>query len=189
MTDYYTKVASDARYYLGTTVLNSITAPTGSLSLNSQKIINLATPTSNTDATTKLYVDTAISGVSAGASSPIGSIIIWATNTIPTGYLLCDGSSFNITTYAQLYTALGNVSTVPDCRGYFVRGYDSTRLVDKTVRNIRSTQDDLMKAHAHGIPENTSGTTSTDPGHVHPIKFKNTNSGDSGQASESSTGG
>lgn len=138
MANYYTKVASDARYYLGTTGLNSIAAPTGSLSLNSQKIINLATPTLNTDATTKLYVDNAIAGVSAGASSPIGSIIIWATNSIPTGYLLCDGSAFNTTTYSLLFIALGT-NTVPDCRGYFVRGYDPTRLIDKTVRNIRST--------------------------------------------------
>jgi hypothetical protein len=82
-------------------------------------------------------VDNAIAGVSAGASSPIGSIVIWATNTIPTGYLLCDGSAFNTTTYSLLFIALGT-NTVPDCRGYFIRGYDSTRLVDKAVRNIRS---------------------------------------------------
>ena len=46
-TNYYSKATSDGRYYLATTTLNSITAPTGSLSLNSQKIINLLDPTSN----------------------------------------------------------------------------------------------------------------------------------------------
>ena len=36
--------------------------PTGSVSLNSQKITNLATPTQSGDAATKNYIDTAIVG-------------------------------------------------------------------------------------------------------------------------------
>ena len=49
---------ADLRYYLQTTPLNDITPPTNNLSLNNQKIQNLATPTLNTDAVTKGYVDT-----------------------------------------------------------------------------------------------------------------------------------
>lgn len=41
----------------GNTTLSSIAAPTGSVSLNSQKIVSLATPTTSTDAATKQYVD------------------------------------------------------------------------------------------------------------------------------------
>lgn len=37
--------------------LSSISVPTASLSLNNQKITDLATPTLSTDATTKAYVD------------------------------------------------------------------------------------------------------------------------------------
>jgi len=37
-------------------------APTASVSLNSQKITNLATPTLATDAATKGYVDAAVNG-------------------------------------------------------------------------------------------------------------------------------
>ena len=48
---------ADARYYQNTVVLNNITAPNSSLSLNSNKIINLATPTLSSDAVTKAYVD------------------------------------------------------------------------------------------------------------------------------------
>ncbi len=47
MTNYYTKTQADARYYLNTTPLNSLTAPTGSLSINSQKVINVLDPTSD----------------------------------------------------------------------------------------------------------------------------------------------
>jgi hypothetical protein len=49
-TNYYDKTAADGNYYLDTTPLNSITAPTGDLSLNSQKITNLANATAGTDA-------------------------------------------------------------------------------------------------------------------------------------------
>lgn len=42
--------------------LNSITAPTGDVSLNSHKITSLADPTASTDAATKNYVDLAMQG-------------------------------------------------------------------------------------------------------------------------------
>ena len=65
-TDALNRQTGDGRYYLNTTVLNSITAPNGSLSLNSQKITSLGTPTSNTDAATKAYVDQAVTGGGSG---------------------------------------------------------------------------------------------------------------------------
>ena len=43
--------------------LDQMTAPTAAVSLNSQKITNLATPTADTDAANKLYVDNAIQGL------------------------------------------------------------------------------------------------------------------------------
>lgn len=49
---------ANANYVLKTTVLNDLTAPTGNLSLNNQKITGLQTPTANNDAANKSYVDT-----------------------------------------------------------------------------------------------------------------------------------
>lgn len=46
--------------------LNTLQAPTGALGLNSQKITALATPTTNTDAANKQYVDNAVAGLSSG---------------------------------------------------------------------------------------------------------------------------
>jgi hypothetical protein len=43
--------------------LNSVGVPNGAVSLNSQKITNLATPTDGTDAVTKAYVDAATEGL------------------------------------------------------------------------------------------------------------------------------
>ena len=95
----------------------------------------MGTPTLNTDASTKLYVDNAVSSAS---STPIGTVLIWPSTSIPTNYLLCDGATYNTTTYAALFVVLG-VNTTPDCRGYFIRGYDPLRLRDLTVRNLGST--------------------------------------------------
>ena len=49
-TDALNRQTGDARYYLNTTTLNSITAPTSSVGLNSQKITSLADATAATDA-------------------------------------------------------------------------------------------------------------------------------------------
>src|SRR5688572_16509963 len=44
-------------------VLNSLPAPTGDLSLNSQKITNLGGPSADSDAATKAYVDATAVGI------------------------------------------------------------------------------------------------------------------------------
>ena len=55
---------------------------TGSIDVSNAKIINLATPTANTDAVTKLYVDTALAAIESGSNLDIagdagsGSIIL-----------------------------------------------------------------------------------------------------------------
>lgn len=53
--------------------ISSMTAAAASLNLNSNKIINLATPTNATDAATKLYVDTAAANPVATASYTVPS--------------------------------------------------------------------------------------------------------------------
>jgi hypothetical protein len=50
-------------YYTSSTPLNSITIPTGSVNLNSQKITNLAYPTADGDAANKKYVDDIVAGI------------------------------------------------------------------------------------------------------------------------------
>jgi hypothetical protein len=59
---------SDFDTQVRTNRLDQLTAPTASVSLNSQKITNLATPTADTDAATKAYVDAARSGLDVKAS-------------------------------------------------------------------------------------------------------------------------
>ncbi len=63
---------------------------------------------------------------------------MWCTTVAPAGYLLCDGSSYNTTTYAALFAVLGT-STLPDFRGKFIRGYDPANQYDPDTRAILST--------------------------------------------------
>ena len=65
---------SDFDTQVRTSRLDQMAAPTGSVSLNSQKITNLATPTSNTDASTKAYVDTSINNLIDGAPSTLDTL-------------------------------------------------------------------------------------------------------------------
>lgn len=46
--------------------------------------------------------------------APAGSVMIWAGTTVPTGYLLCDGSAVSRTTYSDLFFAIGTTYGVGD---------------------------------------------------------------------------
>lgn len=66
--------------------------------------------------------------------TPIGSIIYWPSQLMPTGYLLCDGREVAINDYPELYAAIGNIGgddvasgnfRLPDMRGVVAGGYHS----------------------------------------------------------------
>ena len=62
-----------------------------------------------------------VGSVQGGGTTPVGTVIMFAGNLIPKNYLLCDGSRFSATEYAELYAVLGTDVT-PDLRGRFVLG-------------------------------------------------------------------
>ena len=70
--------------------LNEFTAPDGSVSLNSQKITNLATPTADGDAASKSYVD----GVSQGLDIK-GSVVAATTGNITIATALNNGDTLD----------------------------------------------------------------------------------------------
>ena len=116
---------------------------TGFLTLN-------ANPTSALHAVTKQYVD-------GNASDLVGFVLPFAQNSIPTGYLKCNGVAVSRITYANLFATIGTLygvgdgSTsfnVPDLRGEFIRGFSDGRGVD-TGRIMGSFQADEFKSHRH----------------------------------------
>jgi len=83
-------------------------------------------PTTNLQAATKAYVDTAQT-----TAAPAGIIAPFAGTSAPTGWLACEGQTVSRTTYATLFAAIGTAwgagdgSTtfrLPDLRGMFLRG-------------------------------------------------------------------
>lgn len=59
-----------------------------------------------------------------GSNAPIGSVMIWHGSTAPSGYLICDGTTYSKSSYPDLYDALDSEYQinaeqfkVPDFRG------------------------------------------------------------------------
>lgn len=107
-------------------------------------------------------------------TTPSGVIIQFAGTSAPTGYLTCDGSAVNRTTYPNLFAAIGttwgsgNGTTtfnVPDLRGYFLRGSGTSARDPDSPRAVGSAQAEAFASHTH-----------TDSGHAHSYDKPNTSS-------------
>jgi microcystin-dependent protein len=87
---------------------------------------------------------------------PTGTVIYFASQTAPTGYLKCNGSYISRDTYQQLFLAIGttfgtNSATnfrLPDLRGQFIRSWSDGSTVD-SGRTFGSTQAQQIQRHKH----------------------------------------
>jgi hypothetical protein len=89
---------SDFNTAVRTNRLDQMAAPTGSVSLNSQKVTSLATPTDNADAATKLYVDTKVADLVNSAPSTLDTLgeiasAIQSGGTVYESFVLKSGST------------------------------------------------------------------------------------------------
>jgi microcystin-dependent protein len=104
---------------------------------------------------------------------PAGTIMAFAGNNIPQGWLLCDGSVVGVSTYPNLYNAIGTgwgagtgtgTFHLPDLRGMFLRGWDGIAGNDpdkanrtaqhtggQSGNNVGSVQMDEFKSHQHEL--------------------------------------
>ena len=94
---------------------------------------------------------------------PAGIIEPFAGTTVPEGYLLCDGSAVDRTTYATLFGVIGTTfgagdgSTtfnLPDLGGRVPLGVSSTHLLGSTggSETVTLTESELP-AHVHEVPQ------------------------------------
>lgn len=97
---------------------------------------------------------------------PPGSVLYFAANSAPSGFLEANGAAVSRTTYAALFAAIGTTfgagdgSTtfnLPDLRGEFVRGWDDGRNVD-AGRAFGSAQTDAFQGHWHRITDTGGGS-------------------------------
>lgn len=106
---------------------------------------------------------------------PIGTIQAFSYKAIPDGWLLCDGSSLQIDEYPDLFQFIGftygsdnGVSfRLPDLRGRFIRGWDSTGNNDQS-REFGSVQEDAFQDHGHETGH-IKGTTESSGNHSHSL--------------------
>lgn len=112
-----------------------------------------------------LIKDGNVDGVDVSALLPTGVILPYSGTSAPAGYLMCDGSAFNRTTYAALFTAIGTTwgvgdnsttANLPDTRGLYLKGAGTTNRaagVDASGNYYAATLgtyvQDKMQGHYH----------------------------------------
>lgn len=123
----------------------------------------IESPNTNTNYTLTLPTE---SGTLATSSVfPTGSVLWFAANTPPTGFLKANGDAISRSTYATLFAVIGTTfgsgdgSTtfnLPDLRAEFIRGWDDGRGVD-SGRVFGSAQGQEIQAHVHTQTGSTVG--------------------------------
>lgn len=111
---------------------------------------------------------------------PVGTLMIWVTDTAPAGYLLCYGQAVSRTTYAALFAVTGTTFGVgdgvttfnlPDLRGRFPLGQDDmggasanrvTNAQADTIGGVAGAETHQltiaeMPSHDHALHDNPSG--------------------------------
>ena len=101
---------------------NLILDPTTSVDVNSNKIINLATPTANTDAATKAYVDNQVSGVTfsiadddadSDSFSSVSGVLTFTGGTGLTSNVSDDAITFTLDNTAVTAGSYGSATAIP----------------------------------------------------------------------------
>lgn len=107
--------------------------------------------------------------------SPPGAVTAYAGASVPLGWFECNGQSLSKTTYAALYSALGNGTIygqtdttfdVPDLRGEFIRGWAHGMSTDPTAgRAVGSAQGDAIQniVGHFGIDDRAQNYAATGP--------------------------
>ncbi|EPE5464955.1 tail fiber protein [Escherichia coli] len=101
---------------------------------------------------------------------PVGAPIPWPSDTVPSGYALMQGQTFDKSAYPKLATAYPS-GVIPDMRGWTIKGKPASG------RAVLSQEQDGIKSHTH-----SASASSTDLG------TKTTSSFDYGTKSTNNTG-
>ncbi|EHM8975878.1 prophage tail fiber N-terminal domain-containing protein [Escherichia coli] len=103
-------------------------------------------------------------------SYPVGAPIPWPSDTVPSGYALMQGQTFDKSAYPKLAVAYPS-GVIPDMRGWTIKGKPASG------RAVLSQEQDGIKSHTH-----SASASSTDLG------TKTTSSFDYGTKSSNATG-
>lgn len=82
-------------------------------------------------------------GLGAGSAIPVGVPVPYPLAAPPAGWMKCNGSPFNLTSYPAL-AAVFPSGVLPDLRGEFIRGWDDGRGIDSGRALLSTQQGSLM---------------------------------------------
>jgi len=108
-------------------------------------------------------------GDSNFSNAPTGTVAMYAGSTAPTGWLLCDGSALNRSSYADLYAKIGTTYGVgdgattynlPDFEGIFPRGAGTGN--SKITRTDSSAYTGTLGTYQNDAAQKITGTASID---------------------------
>ena len=97
-------------------------------------------------------------GIDTTFFNPTGSIIAFAGNTLPNGYLLCDGSNVSRTTYKKLFAVIGTTYGSGD-------GSTTFNLPNLNNNSFLEGSDTVGVVKSAGLP-NASGRVGVDYGRI-----------------------
>jgi len=115
-----------------------------------------------------------------------GAVVDFAGTTVPNGYLICDGSSYSTTTYANLFAAIGYTwggsggnFNIPDFRRKVTVGSGGTGTAElgNTVGNTGGEETHTLTSAE--IPPTSCTISISDPGHRHDTQCQGAGAGGS----------
>ena len=174
-------VTANAEPYPNAYTKRTLRAGLGSEQYNWSDFVTL---TNKTNRQLRTEIETLHAQIATLQPAPAGSIMMWPSNTIPSGWALCNGSSYSRSEYAALFSVLGTTygaddnSTfkIPDMRGLFVagrgaNGYNSIN--QKGGANTVALTVNEMPKHNHDTANSVSDgnvTSDTKGAHRHTIE-------------------
>jgi microcystin-dependent protein len=176
----------------------TITSPTiSSPTVTGTATLPSTTSIGNVSSTEISYVDGVTSPIQTqiNTNTPTGMISIHSAATAPTGWLLCDGTSYGSASYTTLFNVIGYTFggsganfSVPNLKGKVVVGIDGAQAQFDTRgetggsmnhQHAASNSGNTAIGHDHTIPA-LSGNAANVADHNHTVTVTNNNSGNHG---------
>lgn len=126
--------------------------------------------------------------INSGSLSPVGSIMIWTSATVPSNYLRCDGSAVNTYTYRELHALISNTYggvayqagvtdavgatttfNLPDLITRFPVGANVTSSNIGQNENVAQGSRTISHSHVGAAHTHTFIHTHSVPGHYHSV--------------------
>ena len=156
--------------------LDSLTNPTSGNTLNSPS--HSSQHANSNDAIEALEAKVGVDNSAVSTSldykvrinSPVGGIVLWTTNTAPTGWLVCDGTAVSRSTYSGLFAVVGTTYGVgdgsttfnlPNLKGRVAVGRDSADSDFDVLGETRGSKTHVLTVseiptHSHAITINAN---------------------------------